>query len=519
MSPEADLARCTAIVRGLCDPSAYPHPVGQVELIETHISWVLLAGAYAYKLKKPVNLGFLDFSTRARRRLFCREEVRINRRLAPDIYLGVAAVRGSVERPAFGGSGAVLEYSVRMRRFAQSAMLTNRTLDAMTIDRIAVRVADFHASIPSAPADGGCGSPEAVLAPMLHNFDHILGAVRDAGARNSVARLRQWTLARFEVLRPMLAARLRDGFVRECHGDMHRANIALERGQPLIFDAIEFSPTLRWIDTMSELAFLVMDLREIGSEGLARRLLNRYMEITGDYAGLTLLRFYQVYRALVRAKVIAIRAQQPRADRDRDCAELHRYLELAKRTTQPMRPRMFITHGLSGSGKTALGHRLREHLPLIQIRSDIERKRLFDLPLASRTDATPNSDIYTIDATQRTYDRLLSLADAVLVSGYNVMLDATFLRRHQRAAARTLAERRHASFTILSLHAPLPVLRERIRARAAAANDASDARPDILEAQIARREPLAPEEHARCLHIDTERGLRIDQLMRRLGLD
>jgi hypothetical protein len=514
-----DLERCASMVDGLLDPAAYPHPVGQVELIETHISWVLLAGDSAYKLKKPVNLGFLDFSTLARRRLFCREEVRINRRLAPTLYLGVIAVRGSVEQPRFGGTGPVLEYAVQMRRFPQSALLTNRPLDAATIDRIAERVARFHAEIPSVPGDSPCGTPDAVLAPMLDNFDHVLGAEIEPGTRNSVVRLRHWTRTRFEVLRPKLAQRRRDGFVRECHGDMHRGNIALQDGEPMIFDAIEFSPTLRWIDTMSELAFLVMDLREIGKEGLARRLINRYMEITGDYEGLEVLRFYQVYRAMVRAKVIAIRMQQPGADRLHDCAELHRYLELAKRTTQPLRPRMFITHGLSGSGKTELGHRLREHLPLIQLRSDIERKRLFHLPLEIRTAAAPNAGIYSIDATRRTYDRLLTLAGAVLASGYSVMLDATFLRRQQRDAARALADRIGCSFTILALDAPLRVLRERIRVRFASRTDASEARPDILEAQIARREPLGPDERSRCVHLNTERGLSTDGLMRRLGLD
>jgi aminoglycoside phosphotransferase family enzyme/predicted kinase len=519
VSPETDLARCAALVDGLRDPAAYPHPADHVEVIETHISWVVLAGDYAYKLKKPVNLGFLDFSTRARRRLFCREEVRINRRLAPTLYLGVIAVRGSVAQPRLGGGGPALEYAVKMRRFPQSALLTNRKLDEATIDRIAERVARFHAEIPSAPQDSACGTPEAVLAPMLHNFDHILSAAGEPSTRNSVARLRQWTRERFEVLRPCLAQRRRDGFVRECHGDMHRGNIALDDGEPIIFDGIEFSPTLRWIDTMNELAFLVMDLREIGKEGLARRLINRYMEIAGDYEGLAVIRFYQVYRAMVRAKVIAIRMRQPGADRLRDCAELHRYLELAKRTTRPLRPRMFITHGLSGSGKTELGHRLREHLPLIQLRSDIERKRLFHLPLEIQTAAGVDAGIYTKDATRRTYERLVELAGVVLASGYSVMLDATFLRRDQRDAARALADRLGSSFTILALDAPLRILRERIRVRLTTGADASEAQPDILEAQIARREPLGPDERTRCVHLDTERGVSPDGLMRRLGLD
>ncbi len=520
MRAERDSAGFAALIQGLRDPAAYPHPVDQVELIETHISWLLLAGEFAYKLKKPVDLGFLDFSTGARRRLFCREEVRINRRLAPDLYLGVIAVRGSLEQPRIGGTGPVLEYAVQMRRFPQSALLTNRTLDAAIIDRIATRVAEFHAEIPRAPAHSPCGSPEAVLEPMLHNFDHIRTAVREPTTRASVARLQRWTLERFEALRPLLAQRQRDGFVRECHGDMHRGNIALIDGEPLIFDGIEFNPSLRWIDTMSELAFLVMDLREIGREGFARRLINRYMELTGDYAGLAVLRFYQVYRAMVRAKVVAIRMQQPAAaDRRRDPAELHRYLQLARRTTNPLRPQMLITHGLSGSGKTEFGHRLREHLPLIQIRSDIERKRLFDLPSTMPAAADADAGIYNSDATRRTYARLLHLAEAVLASGYSVMLDATFLRREQREAARALAARYRCRFTILALHAPLPLLRERIRIRIAAGADASDARPDILESQIAKREPLDPEERSRCVVLDTEQGLSTAGLMRRLGLD
>ncbi|MGB4335964.1 MAG: phosphotransferase, partial [Chromatiaceae bacterium] len=299
------------MIAGLGLPSAYPHPVSEVEHLETHISHVFLAGDFAYKIKKPVNLGFLDFSTCERRHFFCQEELRLNARLAPHLYLEVVPVTGTPEAPQLGGAGQTLEYAVKMRRFDQTGLLSARPLEGDLPERVAERVAAFHAAIPAVGEDQAFGTPEAVLVPMLANFEAIRSRSQDTAILNRLVLLEAWTRNRHAELVPILRQRRAEGFVRECHGDMHRGNIALDEGEILIFDGIEFNPALRWIDVQSELAFLLMDLEEAGELGPARRLLNRYLELTGDYAGLRVLNFYQVYRALVRAKVRAIRLSQP----------------------------------------------------------------------------------------------------------------------------------------------------------------------------------------------------------------
>ncbi len=508
------------LIEGLLAPGAYPHPVERVEIIETHISWVLLAGAFAYKVKKPVALGFLNFSTLERRRFFCDEEVRLNRRLAPDLYLGVVQVRGTPGRPYVGGQGPVLEHAVLMRRFPQRCLLINRPLSDAIVERVADRVATFHAAVATAAPDSQYGAPLAVLAPMLDNFAEIGASQLDASSRCAARRLECWTRGRFERLRTRLEQRRRDGHIRECHGDMHRGNIAiLDDGQLIIFDGIEFNPSLRWMDTMSELAFLAMDLRASGEEALARRLVSRYLERTGDYAGIALLRLYQVYRAMVRAKVVAIRLSQPsldRAERQREQEAFRRYLRLGRSITLRSRPHLFITHGLSGSGKTWIGTALREHLPLIHLRSDVERKRLFGLSPDAHVTVQHNAGIYSPEATRRTYDHLLALAKEILRADYSVLVDATFLRREQRAAAWRLARELGCRITMLALDAPTELLRQRVRERQAAGADASDADEGILDAQIAAREVLGADELHWTIRLDTARPQPVAALLRRL---
>jgi hypothetical protein len=386
-------------------------------------------------------------------------------------------------------------------------------------DRIAERVAQFHQAVPAVPQGSRFGSSEAVLAPMTHNFEQIRSRLSDPVILERLHPLEDWTLTRHRALTPLLEARRREGHVRECHGDMHRGNIAYDQGEILIFDGIEFNPDLRWIDTMSELAFLIMDLTEAGELPSARRALNRYMERTGDYAGLGVLRFYQVYRAMVRAKVLGIRLSQEHIDDDeraRLCSDFRRYLRVARTCGARPRPQLFITHGLSGSGKTWLGNALREHMPVIQIRSDIERKRLFGLAPEQRPGAAI-AELYGAAATRRTYRRLLQLARLILESGYSVLVDATFLRREQRAPFLALAETLKRPCTILALEAPVHVLRQRLAERARADLDASDADEDVLALQLAAREPLTPEEQAQSLHLDTALPLRMAVLLGRLA--
>jgi uncharacterized protein len=507
--PEASgvLAAHARLVGALCEPGCYPHAVSRIEVIETHISTVLLTGELAYKIKKPVDLGFLDFTTLARRRRCCEDEVRLNRRTAPGIYLDVVPIGGTLEHPAVGSGSPAIEYAVRMRQFAPGstldALLRRGALAPAQVDELASAVAAFHARIAVASPETPYGSPERVWAAALDNFRQIAA---HGGDTAELARLQTWSEAEFAGLRGLVEERRRNGFVRECHGDLHLRNVALIDGRPVPFDCIEFSDALRWVDVISEVAFSVMDLLEHGERALAFRFLNGYLEASGDYAGVTLLRFYLVYRALVRAKIAAIRAGQPGLQREarmqsRD--ELMHYVRLAVTLTERGGASLLITSGVSGSGKTTVARALAESLGAIRLRSDVERKRLHGLAATARTGAGIGIGLYGPAASAATYGRLAELARVLLPSGFPVIVDAAFLRRAERNALRDVAREAGAQFLIVACDAPPAVLRNRILARGAAGRDASDATLAVLERQIAIRDPLAPQELADTVQFDT----------------
>ncbi len=497
-----------ALVAALRNPACYPHPAGQVEVIETHVSYVLLSGAYAYKIKKAVALGFLDFGTLARRRFFCEEELRLNRRLAPELYLAVVAITGPPDAPQFAANGEAIEYAVQMIRFPQEALLDRQLaagcLSPNVIDQLADQLADFHERAERAPPDRRSGSPEAVWEPIAQNFAQLGDQLSGAAHRARLADLEAWSRRRFSQLADLLATRLRDGWIRECHGDLHLGNIVRTGAGLRIFDCIEFDPGLRWIDVLNEIAFLTMDLAERGRADYGHRLLNRYLEAMGDYRGLPLLAFYTVYRALVRAKVAAIRASQENpADRVAELANCDQYLNCAAKATLPRNPRLLLMHGLAGSGKSWLAQQLLERLGALRIRSDVERKRLCGLPALARSDSAVGDGIYDTAATTATYDRLVELAGDILAAGYPVLVDAASLKVWQRAAFRDLAAARGVPFVILDCTAPEAVLRSRLASRQAAGGDASEADQAVLAYQMRAREVITPDEEACTLRIDT----------------
>ncbi|MDP2323825.1 MAG: AAA family ATPase [Gammaproteobacteria bacterium] len=514
-------APSSPLIASLLKPDAYDHPVGTVELIETHISWVILTGNYAYKIKKPVDLGFVDFSTLAKRRHFCAEEVRLNRRLAPEFYLGVVPLTGSPDAPRVGGDGGAIEYAVKMRQFSPSAqldrMLGRGELEGHHLDAFARLIADFHQRIPIAGVSLKHGEPEQVIAPAMENFPDLRQCLPDPVSAKCIAELERWTITTFARLRENFQRRKRDGFVCECHGDLHLRNLAWVNDGPLAFDCLEFNPDLRWIDVMNEAAFLVMDLEARHQSQLAARFLNLYLERTGDYAGLAVLPFYRVYRALVRAKVDGIRAQQPGTDeREKDLAEreARRYLALARHYTQPGRPRLILTRGVSASGKTTLSGTLVESLGAIRLRSDVERKRLSGLPAEADARAGVGQGIYDAAGSRRTYARLLDMASQVLDAGFPVVVDAAFLEASQRAPFRALAAARGIACTIVEAVAPPALLRERIANRARGASDAELA---VLEHQLDTWQPLTLDEGAQAVRVDTAIPLDLDNLCARLA--
>ncbi len=498
----------TPLIATLLDPAAYSHPAPAPRLIETHISWVILAGDYAYKLKKPVDLGFLDFSTLEKREHCCREEIRLNRRLAPDIYLDMVPVAGTP--PKMDGGGPVLEWAVKMRAFPAEATL-DRVAEILPeqIDAIADRVASFHDDIAPAPMDGDFGTPEAARAPVDENFRQLRALLPTSDA--PLDYLEAWSHAEAQRLAGHFAARKRQGFIRECHGDLHLGNIAWVKGKPLIFDGIEFNPGLRHIDVISEIAFLCMDLAHRGQSPLAWRFLNRYLEHSGDYAGLAALPYYLVYRAMVRAKVAAILATSRASQAAGDFTETTSYLDLARRITQRPAAALLLMHGVSGSGKTRVSQYLLERLPAIRLRSDVERKRLFGLAALADSRAT-GENIYSREAGARTLARLLDLTTTVLNAGFPVIVDATFIKRDWREPFRKLAEERAIPWWIAALDAPPEVLRRRVAARQAGGHDASEAGPDVLAAQIAAVDPFSADELPHVIRLSDAPNQAVSQL-------
>ncbi len=503
----------TPLIQALQNQALYDHPVVGFEVIETHISWVILTGDYAYKIKKPLNLGFLDFSTLEQRHYYCQQELNLNRRLAPQLYVDVIPISGSAEQPILNSAtGDPIEYAIKMRQFPQSAqldrVLTRNELQPQQIDQLADTIATFHQRIEVAPEGNSYGTPEAILNPVAENFRQIRPFLKDDEEKALLQQLEQWSHQTFEQLRPTFDARKRTGFIRNCHGDMHLANIALINQELVIFDCIEFNDNFRWIDPISEIAFTTMDLIDRGQPQFAARLLDRYLQRTGDYAGLSLLQFYQVYRALVRAKVAAIRAHQSDLSpsvRIEALQQYRNYTQLAERFTHSKQPRLFIAHGVSGSGKTSLTQPLLEAFGMIRLRSDVERKRLYGLNAEARTTATPGSDIYSQNTSQRTYTHLLEMATEVCQSGYDVIIDATFLKRSQRQQFHSLAQQLNIPFVILHFYADETLLRQWIEERARIGKDASEATVEIMQQQLATEDPLTADEAKKVIAIDTGR--------------
>ncbi|HOB65921.1 AAA family ATPase [Ottowia sp.] len=474
------------------------------ELIETHLSWLLLAGDDAYKLKKPLTLDFVDFASPEQRRAACEEELRINRRTAPHLYLDVVPVTGPPDAPQLGGSGQPLDWAVHMRRFPADALLAGRAargnLRAAHIDALAREIAAFQARSDVAPPDSPYGDAATLAQLAQDNFKPLLGLQRLSGQRDLLLKLQHWTQAEAARLAPLMAARRAAGHVREGHGDLHLGNLLWLHGRPVLFDAIEFNPRLRWIDTACDIAFLFMDLHAHGLAPLAWRFLNAWLEQTGDFGAVARLPYDAVYRALVRAKVAALRAAQG-ADGAAD--EAARYVDLATRLAAPRRPWLALTMGVSGSGKSSQTQALVEQRGLVRVRADVERKRLFGLAPHASSASVPGG-IYDEATSDRVFARLADVALGALDAGQPVLVDATFIRAARRAPFIALAQSLGVPWRILAFDAPEPVLRERVRQREAAGGDASEAGESVLASQLAHREPLTPAEAAHALVVDTQ---------------
>ncbi|MFW2441027.1 MAG: AAA family ATPase [Arenicellales bacterium] len=508
----------TKLINALLNPSLYDHAVDQIELVETHISWVLLTGDFAYKIKKPVNFGFLDFSSLEKRRHYCEEELRLNRRFAPELYLDVITITGTEDQPAVKGTGEVLEYAVKMKQFPPESLLSTLLdcgdLREIHMDWLAQVIAGFHLQADIAEAESKFGTLEAVAQPVSENFRQIRHQIQDPDILLQLASIEKWSTDAFNRLQPEFRKRKLEGYIRECHGDLHLGNIILLNEKVIPFDCLEFNENLRWIDVLSEIAFLVMDLDDHQRPDLSRRLLNSYLEQTGDYRNLALLQYYMVYRAMVRAKVNALRLNQDGLDQqeiDSVLKDCRNYITLGNLYITDRKPVLIITHGFSGSGKTTISQYILQALPVIRIRSDVERKRLHreqgsdgsgDENNRSGQSAV-NEGIYTRESSGMTYDHLQMLAEDIILAGMSVIVDAAFLQNVQRQKFSQLAVMLDVPFRIIDCHAEHSILEQRISERQKYGSDASDATLDVLLNQQESHDPLTEEEISQSFSMDT----------------
>jgi len=469
-------------VRAFLNPDFYPHRTADIRMIQTHISWVFLTGDYAYKLKKPLDLGFLDFSTLEKRAFYCRRELELNRRLAPAIYLEVLPVTREDSGYRLGGEADIVDYCLKMQQFDQHDLLDQRlaagTFDPAWMDMLAADIATFHAHAETAPRESG--GMDALSRHIAANFQVAEAHLGTALSETTLAVIKNHCREQLEKQAKAVAERWRQGHVRACHGDLHLKNITLFQGRPCVFDCIEFGDEFRMIDTMNDVAFLLMDCDARDRPDLGYRFLSRYLEHTGDYEGLTFLPLYLIYRACVRGKVACLLAEDPGIDeatRAAQLAEASHYFSLAESCVRRPAPTLFAIGGLSGSGKSHLALMACGAEHAVIIRSDATRKRLAgnhpDLPLYGRR------------MNKLTYEAMFTAGETALRAGFSVILDATFLRREDRNMVRRTAAACHAPCRLLWLEADEALLRERITRRRQADSDVSDADVAVLDKQLA----------------------------------
>lgn len=509
-----DLADMVAALR---EPAAWPDPVTEVEVIQTHISVVFLAGDYVYKVKKPVDFGFLDFTTPRRRLAACQAEVRLNRRLCPDTYLGVVPIRETQAGLRFGGSaGRVVDYAVKMRRLPEHRML-DRLLPAglvtgEMVDELAGVIARFHDRSDRDPRISRFGSPRVIARNWQENFDQTRQFVGTTLDVDQDRRIREWVAAFQRDHRKQLERRVSDGRVRDCHGDLRLSAVCFRNpGDICVYDCIEFNARFRYSDVAADIAFLAMDFDRQGRPDLGRRFVRQYVVASGDTGLLDIVGFYQCYRAFVRGKVESFQTAEPEipAEQRGRAAERARHaFSLADQyTTQPCRLRLIVMAGLSGTGKSALAARLATGLGATVIASDVVRKALSGHAPTDRLSSDVGGGIYTAAQTERAYAAMLDEAERLLDAGTSVILDATFTRKRQRAAAHALAGRAGASFVCVECVASEEIVRARLRTRQTDAAAISDAGLDVWLDQRRHFEAideLAPDEH---IVIDTGQPL------------
>jgi len=490
------------IIEQMLLPEFYEHPVtAPIQLLQTHISFVLLTGKYAYKVKKPMNFGFLDFSTLEKRKYFCEEELRLNRRLAPDLYLSVLPIIETDGKYSFdkSGQGTPVEYAIAMPEFSQEDLLiemfASGRLTADHVRQIGEQLAAFHQRALTNDHINTFGTAAAVRAVANDNYASTEKYVGIAQTEAQLAQTHAYTEKFFAKNADLFSDRIAKGKVRECHGDVHLKNICLYQDQIQIFDCIEFNEPFRNSDVLYDAAFLLMDLQFRGRRDLANIFLNTYLERTGDYEGVVLLPLHCSMRAYIRAKVTSFLLDDPNIPADVKAiaqTEAAAYYQLAWEYTQPKQGKLMIMSGVSGSGKSTTAKAIAAAQDTIYLRSDAIRKQIAGLDLMQRG----GDEIYTPEMTAQTYTRLAELGTLLTSKGFNVILDAKYDRVSLRSQAIAAAQSQNIPVEIIYCNAPEEVLQQRLRDRAIANNDIADATVELLASQQASFENFTSEELA-----------------------
>ncbi len=509
------------LIQNLQKAELFDHPVERFKLIETHISWVILTGEYCYKIKKPMNFGFLDFTTLEQRHTYCDKELELNQKLAPEIYLEVLPISGSEENPRLGEKDSVIEYAIKMREFSQNclfdALLRQNQLHSAQMIDLAHELANFHEST-SSDSPEYFGTPQQIFDPVEENFMQIGEMIKEPEDIQLMETVKNWSYETHKNLTPVFQKRRNTGFVKACHGDVHLGNITLYKDKPVIFDCIEFNESFRYTDTMADLGFLLMDLEEKNQSKFASIVLNTYMIHTGDYEGVKVLPFYCVYRAVVRAKIALFEYHQQTDPKEAQLRlDIYRkFMKLAQKFAKRKSPMLLLTHGFSGSGKSTLAKLLVENANFLQLRSDVERKRMQGIAVNASSHSGLYQDLYSETQTQKTYEYLLTLTKISLHTGFDTIVDATFQKQSQRKAFMEFAKKNNIPFCILHCEASMEKLLDWIQTRSDN-TEISEANREVLLAQQDKFEPLTAEEISHCISINMENTLNPEIILRSIN--